>query len=114
MCVIMMYKLSVGHTKIFYDFFASTADFRQNSAKFSTKLAGIRWPNFQKNWLNYRQIRLIIRLIRPNFIVLKFSCSLRMSTAFQPNFLGFQRFFLNFSKCDGIGGRRFFTVRRIL
>jgi hypothetical protein len=29
MCVIVMYKLSVGHAKIFYDFFASTTGFRQ-------------------------------------------------------------------------------------
>jgi hypothetical protein len=64
MCVIVMYKLSVGHAKIFYDFFASTVGFRQNSAEFSTKLAGIRWPDFQKkNWSNYQQIRPIIRLI---------------------------------------------------
>jgi hypothetical protein len=36
----MMYKLSVGHAKIFCDFFASTTDFRQNSAEF---------PNFLLN-----------------------------------------------------------------
>jgi hypothetical protein len=90
MCVIMMYKLSVGHAKIFYDFFASTAGFRQNSAEFSTKSAGIQWLLFQKNRLNYRQIWPIIRLIRPNFIVPKFSCYFHTSTAFRPNFLGFQ------------------------
>jgi hypothetical protein len=60
----MMYKLSVGHAKIFCDFFASTAGFRQNSAEFSAKPAGIRWPNFQKIWP-------IIQLIRLNFVVLK-------------------------------------------
>jgi hypothetical protein len=82
----MMYKLSVGHAKIFYDFFTSTAGFRQNSIEFSAKPAGIRWPNFQKIWS-------IIRLIRPNFVVLKFSYSFRTSTAFRPNFPSFQRFF---------------------
>jgi hypothetical protein len=83
MCVIMMYKLSGGHFKIFCDFFTPMADFRQNSVEFSAKPAGIRWPN-------YRQIWLIIRLIRPNFIVLKFFCFFCMSTAFQPNFSDFQ------------------------
>jgi hypothetical protein len=63
MCVIVMYKLSVGHAKIFYDIFASTADFRQNSAEFSAKPAGIRWPNFLKIWPNYWQIWPIIRLV---------------------------------------------------
>jgi hypothetical protein len=41
-----MYKLSVARAKIFCDFFASTADFRQNSVEFFAKPAGIRWPNF--------------------------------------------------------------------
>jgi hypothetical protein len=41
-----MYKLSVGHAKIFCDFFASTAGFQQNLAEFSAKPAGIWWPNF--------------------------------------------------------------------
>jgi hypothetical protein len=107
MCVIVMYKLSVGHAKIFYGLFASTAGFRQNSVEFSAKPAGIRWPNFSKIQPNYRQIRLIIRLIRPNFVVPKFFCSFRTSTAFRLNFLGFQRIFLNFSKCDEIGGGDF-------
>jgi hypothetical protein len=86
MCVIVMYKLSVGHAKIFCDFFASTAGFRQNSIEFSAKPAGIRWLNFQK-------IRPIIRLIQPNFIVPKFPCSFRASTSFRPNFSDFQRIF---------------------
>jgi hypothetical protein len=46
MCVIVMYKLSAGHAKIFCDFFASTAGFRQNSVEFSAKPIGIRWLNF--------------------------------------------------------------------
>jgi hypothetical protein len=46
MCVIMMYKLSVGHAKNFYDYFASTTSFRQNLAEFSAKPAGIRWLDF--------------------------------------------------------------------
>jgi hypothetical protein len=37
-----MYKLSVDHTKIFYDFFASTVGFWENSAEFSAKPAGIQ------------------------------------------------------------------------
>jgi hypothetical protein len=110
MCVIVMYKLSVDHAKIFCDFFDSTAGFRQNSVEFSAKPTDIRL-NFQKIQPNYRQIRPIIRFIQLNFVVPKFSYSFRTSTAFQPNFPGFQRIFLNFSKCDGIGGRRFFTAR---
>jgi hypothetical protein len=90
MCVIVMYKLSVGHAKIFCDFFASTAGFRQNLAEFSTKPVGIQWPNFQKNRPNYRQIRPTIRLIRPNFVFPKICCSFRTSTAFLLNFSGFQ------------------------
>jgi hypothetical protein len=43
-----MYKLSVAHSKIFCDFFASTVGFRQNSVKFPTKPAGNRLPNFLK------------------------------------------------------------------
>jgi hypothetical protein len=39
MCVIVMYKLSVGYAKFFCDFFASTASFRQNLAEFSAKPA---------------------------------------------------------------------------
>jgi hypothetical protein len=42
MGVIVMYKLSVDHTKIFYDFFSSTVGFRENSAEFSAKPAGIQ------------------------------------------------------------------------
>jgi hypothetical protein len=86
-----MYKLSVGHAKKFCGFFASTAGFQKSSAEFSAKPAGIRWSNFWK-------IRPIIRLIRPNFVFSKFSCSFRTSTAFQPNFLGFQWFFSKFFK----------------
>jgi hypothetical protein len=63
MCVIVMYKLSVGHAKISCDFFTLTAGFRQNLAEFSAKPAGIRWPKFQKIRSNYRQIRPVIRLI---------------------------------------------------
>jgi hypothetical protein len=85
MCVIVMYKLSVGHTKIFCDFFASMTGFRQNSAEFFTKPAGIRWPN-------YRQIRPIIRLIRPNFVVPKFPCATRQ-LHFGRIFLVFNEFF---------------------
>jgi hypothetical protein len=100
-----MYKLSVVHAKIFCDFFASTADFRQNSAEFSAKPTGIWWLNFQKSWPNYQQIQPIIQLIRPNFIVPNFSCYFRTSTAFRLNFLGFQRFFSIFFKYDGIDVR---------
>jgi hypothetical protein len=98
MCVIVMCKLSVGHAKIFCDFFASAGGFRQNSAEFSAKPAGIRWPNFRQIRPNYRQIRPIIRLIQPNFVVLKFSSSFRTSTAFRPNFPSFQQFFSEFFK----------------
>jgi hypothetical protein len=62
---------------------------------------------FNKIRLNYRQIRLIIRLIRLNFVFSKFFCSFRTSTAFRSNFFGFQRFFLNFLKHGGI---QFFTA----
>jgi hypothetical protein len=82
MCVIVMYKLSVSHAKIFYDFFASSAGFRQNSAEFFAKPAGNRLPKFQKNRLNYRQIRPIIRLIRPNFVFLKISSQLQFDRIF--------------------------------
>jgi hypothetical protein len=97
-----MYKLSVGHAKIFCYFFASTAGFRQNSAKFSAKPAGIRWLNFRKNRPNYRQIRPIIRLLRPNFVVPNFSCSFCTSTAFRPNFSDFQQIFQNAT--ESVGG----------
>jgi hypothetical protein len=74
-----MYKLSVGHVKIFCNFFASTTGFQQNSAEFSAKSAGNRLLNFQK-------IQLIIRLIQLNFIFLNFFCSFRTSATIQPNF----------------------------
>jgi hypothetical protein len=85
----MMYKLSVGHIKIFCGFFASTVGFRQNSTEFFAKPAGNRWPNFQKIQPNYRQIRSIIWLIRPNFVFSKIFYSFHMSTVFQSNFSKF-------------------------
>jgi hypothetical protein len=93
-----MYKLSVGHAKIFYDFFASLAGFRQNSAEFFAKPAGNRLPKFQKNRPNYRQIRPIIRLIRPNFVFLKISSQLQ----FDGIFLIFPDFFFKFYKMGRI------------
>jgi hypothetical protein len=89
MCVIVMYKLSVGYAKFFCDFFASMASFRQNSAEFSAKLAGNRLPNFQK-------IRPIIRLIGRISYVQKFSVSFTHQLYFRPNFPDFYRFFSNF------------------
>jgi hypothetical protein len=86
MCVIVIYKLSVGHAKIFCDFFTSTTDFRQKSVEFCAKPVGIRWPN-------YHQIRPIIRLIWPNFVFPNFFCYFRTSTAFRPNFFDFNDFF---------------------
>jgi hypothetical protein len=82
MCVIVMYKLSVGYAKFFCDFFASTASFRQNSAEFSAKSAGNRLPNFQK-------IRPIIRLIRPNFVCPKIFCFFHTSVVFSAEFSRF-------------------------
>jgi hypothetical protein len=94
----MIYKLSVGHAKIFCDFFASTIDFRQKSVEFCAKPVGIRWPN-------YRQIRPIIRLIWPNFVFPNFFCYFRTSTAFRPKFSDFNDFFQNFQNAtESLGG----------
>jgi hypothetical protein len=74
-----MYKLSVGHAKIFCNFFASMAGFWQNSVEFPAKPAGNRLPNFQKNWLN--------------FIFPKIPYSFRTLAAFWPIFPVFNEFF---------------------
>jgi hypothetical protein len=43
-----MYKLSIDHAKISYDFFASTVNFWQNLTEFSAKPTGIGCRIFEK------------------------------------------------------------------
>jgi hypothetical protein len=114
MCVIVMYKLSVGHAKIFCDFFASTVGFRQNLVEFSAKPVGIRWPNFQKksaklsansadnsvNSTEFHISKILLFISHINYISAKFS--------------QFSMIFLNFLKYNRIGRIRFFTTRQIL
>jgi uncharacterized protein YozE (UPF0346 family) len=57
------------------------------------------WPNFMLNRPVFGgKIRPIIRLIRPNFVVLKFSYFFYTSTAFQSNFSVFNEFFQNMTE----------------
>jgi hypothetical protein len=87
MCIIVMYKLSVGHAKILYSFFASMAGFRQNSAEFSAKPAGIRWPknsvelsaNSADNSTEFHSFKILLFLSHVNCISDKF---FRFSTNF--------------------------------
>jgi hypothetical protein len=77
MCVIVMYKLSVGHAKIFCDFFASMASFRQNLAELSA--------NSVDNSVNSAEFH-----ISKNFMVLSHvSCNSTEFSRFSPIFFEF-------------------------
>jgi hypothetical protein len=74
----------------------------QNSFFFQ-KWSSYRWmrPNYRWIWPNYWQMR-------PNFGFLEDYCPIHTSNAVRTNFSEFHRFFLKFSKINGIGQLRFF------
>jgi hypothetical protein len=88
--------LSVGHAKIFCDFFASMASFRQNLAELSA--------NSVDNSVNSAEFH-----ISKNFMVLSHvSCNSTEFSRFSPIF------FSNFAKCDGFAKARISLSRRTL